>query len=48
MHTKRNKALLFLGLLVFILLFLWGHLFPRLMAPGDVHEPVSVTGSFKI
>lgn len=45
---KRNKALLFLGLLVFILLFLWGHLFPRLMVPGDIREPVSATGSLKI
>jgi hypothetical protein len=32
MQTKRNKALLFLGLLVVTLMFLFGHVFPVLEA----------------
>lgn len=32
MQTKRNQALLFLGLLVIMLIFLFGHVFPALEA----------------
>lgn len=32
MQAKRNKALLFLGLLVVSLIFLFGHVFPALEA----------------
>lgn len=39
MIKKRNKALLFLGLLVATLLFLWGHLFPWVTAPKEGGNP---------
>lgn len=40
MHAKRNRALLFLGLLVFALLFLFGHVFPVIAALRHKEEGV--------
>lgn len=44
MQTKRNKALLFLGLLVVTLLFLFGHFFPVLEALKNKEEKLLDTG----